>query len=94
MSKLVSMRIDDDVVEIINSFHGKNFTDKFQNLVRFYSEQLPTAQARYQCSKERTAKEYKKLEEYTAVSKYLSKLNIELGLFLTELEELQAGINP
>ncbi len=35
MSKLVSMRLDDDVVKIIESVEGKNFTEKFHNFCRF-----------------------------------------------------------
>lgn len=34
MSKLVSIRLDDDVVEMIETVKGKNFTEKFHNLVR------------------------------------------------------------
>lgn len=48
MSKLVSIRLDDDVVRMIESVDGKNFTEKFHNLVRDSFREYERVQARFE----------------------------------------------
>lgn len=54
-SNIRSIRLSDDIIDIIESQEGANFTAKFENLVRFCMEELP--------AKEKQLKEYQKMIE-------------------------------
>lgn len=41
MSTSKTMRLSDDVVDFIESHDGKNFTEKFESMVRFFCSQKP-----------------------------------------------------
>ncbi len=93
MSKLVSMRLDDDVIALIDSFKGKNFTDKFQNLVRFYNHSLPVARADYKRLIEQSELELVNINKYKDIYRYLSRLSAQLAIFMADLEELKKNDN-
>lgn len=89
MSKLVSMRLDDDVVTMIENYEGRNFTDKFQNLVSFYVRQLPEAEARLERLKKQSSAEYEKIIKFQDVYKFLTKLDLQARSLLLDVELLK-----
>lgn len=57
-----SMRISDDVIQLIESLPGDSFTAKFEYLVHHCIEELPETERRLQFTKELIQGEDKRLE--------------------------------
>ena len=83
MSKLVSMRLDDDIVDLINAQEGKSFTDKFQRLVR-------DCQTLYSDAKARANAEQARADFY---SKNIKDLCYQISCLKTALRRMDISIS-
>ncbi len=64
MSKLVSIRLEDDALRMVEMMDGKNFTEKFHNLIRWHRdiyEKLQIEYIREKSALDSLRSEYKKL---------------------------------
>ena len=75
MSKLVSIRLDDDIVDMIESFDGKNFTDKFHRLCRFKSGEFSMIESRYQKYKSECSSLLDQIDKYRSIVNRLEHLS-------------------
>lgn len=87
MSKLVSMRLDDDVIAIVEAVEGKNFTDKFQRLIKTKNDEYKKLSNLCEYLNQRIEDLRKQLIEYRALVNKLGTVNSKVVDLLCLLDD-------
>lgn len=87
MSKLVSMRLDDDVISMVEAAEGKNFTDKFQRLIKTKNDEYEILFNECEYLKQSIENSRKQLIEYRALVNKLGAVNSKVVDLLCLLDD-------
>ena len=87
MSKLVSIRLDDDVLDVIEHFEGKTFTEKFHNLIRFKDKEFKSILSDYKFYKSERERFRSDLWKQRELLDRLHELSVSVNICINKFND-------
>lgn len=88
-----AMRFEEDVEKYINDFNGKNFSDKFHNLVRFFKDTESEKKDKIKALDITIKDREKRLQDLNTKLSSVSWLETSFKQLSDDIEKLKKGIS-